>query len=179
MRPQTTETRCVNVSLGHDARGKGHQDKYGRIFAHGPYISDFSFKNNRKEFHDGIYLHLVHLLNQLDEEVRQGESKEAAAAKMHRKSLQDFFYRSSSKGRMIVPRNYDACWCCLFEAPEHILPCGHVLCTPCLKAYGEDNTRTVVRIHECPFESPGRGQPRLIYIKPETVGARVLVLDEY
>ncbi len=32
--------------------------------------------------------------------------------------------------------DHSACWCCLFEAPEHVLSCGHVLCTPCVKAYG-------------------------------------------
>jgi hypothetical protein len=54
-----------------------------------------------------------------------------------------------------------------------------VLCTPCLKAYGRSEGRTIVRIHECPFESYGRSQPRSIYIKPESAGIRMLVLDKY
>lgn len=34
-----------------------------------------------------------------------------------------------------------------------------------------------MRIHECPFEIYG-SQPRSIYIKPETAGIRMLVLDD-
>ena len=48
-----------------------------------------------------------------------------------------------------------------------------------MKAYGRYETRTSVRIHECPFESYTKCEPRSIYIMPEMAGIRVLVLDEY
>jgi hypothetical protein len=43
--------RCVSVRVGHES--KGHQLRDGRICARGAYVADFSFDNNREEFHAG------------------------------------------------------------------------------------------------------------------------------
>jgi len=169
--------RCINVRIGHGS--KGHQNKDGRIFARGDYFARFSFENNQEEFQAGVYFSLKHLLGQLADCVRHGESQEVAAAKLHRVNLLEFFQKPSSESAAVNLHNRSVCWCCLFEGPEHSLSCGHVLCTPCLKAYGRSEGRTIVRIHECPFESYGRSQPRSIYIKPESAGIRMLVLDKY
>jgi hypothetical protein len=174
---QSITYRCINVRIGHGS--KGHQNKDGRIFARGDYFARFSFQKNHEEFQAGVYFRLEHLLGQLADCIRQGESQEAAAAKIHRESLVKFFHKPSKESAAIILQNRSVCWCCLFEGPEHTLSCGHVLCTPCLKAYGRPEGRNIIRIHECPFESYGRYPPRSIYIKPETAGIRMLVLDEY
>lgn len=169
--------QCVNVRIGHSS--KGHQNKDGRIFARGEYFVRCSFENNQEEFHAGAYFSLEHFLHQLVDCVRRGEPQEVAAAKLHRVNLLEFFQKSSSESPVVKLHDRSVCWCCLFESPEHSLSCGHVLCTPCLKAYGRSERRTMVRIHECPFESYGRSQSQLIYIKPENAGIRMLVLDKY
>jgi hypothetical protein len=169
--------RCVNVRNGHGS--KGHQYKDGSIFAPGNYKSKFSFENNRDELHAGVYFRLEYLLDQLADRTRRGESQEGVAAEMHRSNIMEFFHKPSNRSGPINLHNHSVCWCCLFETPEHILSCGHALCTPCVKAYGRHETRTSVRIHECPFESYTGCQPRSIYIMPETAGIRMLVLDEY
>jgi hypothetical protein len=169
--------RCVNVRIGRGS--KGHQYKDGSIFARGEYMSKFSFENNRDELHAGVYFRLECLLDQLADCTRRGESQEGAAAEMHRSNILEFFHKPSNRNKSINLHDHSVCWCCLFEAPEHVLSCGHVLCTPCVKAYGRHETRTSVRIHECPFESYTGCQPRSIYILPETAGIRMLVLDEY
>lgn len=175
--PLTVTYRCVNVRIGHDS--KGHQDKNGRIFASGNYKSDFTFEGKRDELHAGVYFRLEYLLHQLTSRPQQGESQEGAAAEMHRSNITEFFRKLSNRSRPINLHDHSVCWCCLFEAPEHVLSCGHVLCTPCVKAYGRYETRTSVRIHECPFESYTVCEPRSIYIMPEMAGIRMLVLDEY
>ncbi|CZR51334.1 uncharacterized protein PAC_01209 [Phialocephala subalpina] len=174
MASHTLTYRCVNVRVGHDS--KGHQNSHGRIFARGTYYSRFSFENSRDSFCTGAYFGLERLLNQLANFTKRGEEQVVVAGNMHRKSLQEFFNKPS-KVASIILRNHSVCWCCLFEAPEHALACGHVLCTPCLKAYGRPEGRNIVRIHECPFESCS-SQPRSIYIKPETAGIRILLLDD-
>jgi hypothetical protein len=173
----TLTYRCVNVRIGHGS--KGHQYKDGSIFARGEYMSKFSFENNRDELLAGVYFRVECLLDQLADCTRRGESQEGAAAEMHRSNILEFFRKPSNRNRSINLHDHSVCWCCLFEAPEHVLSCGHVLCTPCVKAYGRHETRTSVRIHECPFESSTGCQSRSIYILPETAGIRMLVLDEY
>lgn len=177
MNRQVRTYRCVNSRAAHSS--KGHQNSEGIVFGHGDYHSDFSFENNCEEFRAGVYYRLEGLLTQLTEGARQGQGQSVAAAVIHRKGLQDFFRKASTKRQVLIRESHTVCWCCLFETPQHALSCGHVLCTPCLKAYGRTETRTIVRIHECPFESYGRCQPRSIYIRPETAGLRMLVLDEY
>lgn len=77
--------------------------------------------------------------------------------------------------------SHSACFCCLFEPPEHALPCGHILCTPCIKDYGQLRSKTEVEIHGCPIESRvvHRYQTWRIHLKPETAGVRILTLDGY
>jgi hypothetical protein len=175
--PSTVTYKCVNVRIGHGS--KGHQDKDGRIFAPGNYKSNFTFEEKRDELHARVYFRLEYLLDQLADRTRRGESQEGAAAEMHRSNIMEFFHKPSNRSGPINLHDHSVCWCCLFEAPEHVLSCGHVLCTPCVKAYGRYETRTSVRIHECPFESYIECEPRSIYIMPEMAGIRVLVLDEY
>ena len=178
MRASAIFLKCVNVRSCHSA--KGHQLKDGRVFAHGEYVSKFSFENNRDEFRAGVYFRLQHLLDRLTSSVTQGESQHEAAHRIHRDDILSVFYQSSDN-RPVKFHIHDVCPSCLFKPPEHALSCGHILCTACVKAYGRIKDNTRVEMLECPLEanSYGRCLPRTIYIKPETAGVRVLSLDEW
>ncbi|KAE8444662.1 hypothetical protein EG329_014318 [Mollisiaceae sp. DMI_Dod_QoI] len=71
------------------------------------------------------------------------------------------------------------CYCCLMNVPEHPLPCGHVLCTPCIKGYGKKLEHSSVRVEACPLhpEESERYGPWIIRFKPDFAGVRVLSLD--
>lgn len=77
--------------------------------------------------------------------------------------------------------SHSTCFSCLFEPPEYALPCGHILCTSCLRAYGHANGQTIIEIDGCPSEALIRPRCGLwrIFLKPAAVGIRILTLDGY
>lgn len=102
-----------------------------------------------------------------------------AAAEVHKDSVMVHFFEHSARGQANKLISHSACFSCLIEPPEHALPCGHVLCTLCLKAYGKLKGETRVEIVGCPMElliTP-RAQPWRILLKPAAAGIRVLTLD--
>ncbi|OCK84171.1 hypothetical protein K432DRAFT_289452 [Lepidopterella palustris CBS 459.81] len=170
-------SRCVNVRSGHGS--KGHQLKSGKVFAAGDYVSEFSFEKNQEEFHANVYFRLEHLLERLSARVNHGESQEMAAAEIHRDDVMAAFYCDGPKGSVRTVHSHSVCFSCLFEPPEHALPCGHILCTPCVKTYGRVKDGNVIEVYECPMETNavGRSQPWTVQLKPEAAGLRILTLD--
>ena len=160
---------------------KGHQLKNGKVLAVGGYVSSFSFDDYREKFQDGVYLRLEELLKRLRSKVQEGAEFEAqAAAEIHKEEVLMHFYHHSARGRAEAFISHSTCFCCLFEPPEHALPCGHVLCTPCLRAYGHARGRTVVEIDGCPLESLNRRSRYgfwRVFLKPDAAGIRILTLD--
>jgi hypothetical protein len=177
MRVSALLYQCVNVRSGHGA--KGHQLKDGRVFAVGGYVSDFSFTSYQKEFHKNVYFRLHHLLEQLADCTNRGEIRHIAATRIHRDDSLSTFYGNRTKEEARAFQSHSVCFCCLFEPPEHALPCGHVLCAPCIKSYGRIKINNLVEMHECPLElnTPGRCQTLTLYLKPESTGVRILTLD--
>ena len=171
----------MNVRSGHGS--KGHQLKDGKVFAVGGYVSRFSFKNNLEEFRNNVYCCLRELLERLHARKQKGEKEEQAAAEIHRNDVMAYFYRHATGGERAERYNsHTACFCCLFELPEHALPCGHILCTSCVKAYGyQVPGSTVVEMSDCPIEGSTvrRYQSWKIHLKPNTAGIRILCLDGY
>jgi hypothetical protein len=149
------------------------------VFAVGAYVSDFSVESYQKEFHSKVYFSLQHLLERLAECTNKGETQHAAAARIHRDGVLSFFYGNRTKEEARAFQSHSVCLCCLFEPPEHALPCGHVLCTPCVKSYGRVKSKNLIEMHECPLETntPGRCQSLTLYLKPEATGVRILTLD--
>ncbi len=160
---------------------KGHQLKDGTVFAVGGYVSRFSFETSQEEFRFNVYFRLQELLERLH--ARTGSSKEEEeqiAAEMHRDEVMAYFYSHASRGGSADRfSSHTACFCCLFGSPEHALPCGHMLCTSCVEAYGLSRGPTVIEVLECPIESrlARRYQPWKIYLNPPTAGIRILTLD--
>lgn len=163
---------------GHDT--KGHQLKNGKVRAVGQYVSHFSFDNYRETFNFDVYSYLTESLKILHEKVHEtGEPEAEAAAEIHKNSVMKHFYNHTAKAGAESFISHSTCFSCLFEPPEHALPCGHVLCTSCLRAYGRSKSHCVVEVDGCPLEalSKPRDQVWKVVMKPPDAGIRVLTLD--
>ncbi|KAF1349168.1 hypothetical protein BDV97DRAFT_370365 [Delphinella strobiligena] len=147
--------RCVNVQSGHT---KGHQSKSGRVLAHGDYLSTFSFESFREQFANDVYTYLDELLCNLPQiDDRHSNQEDKAATELHKtKVLRPFFTHSLTVHSESVLLSHTVCFCCLFDIPEHALPCGHVLCTRCLKDYGSVVEEDLIRIWGCPIDGHTR-----------------------
>ena len=159
---------------------KGHQRQNGKVLAVGGYISSFSFGVFRKEFQDLIYTRLDNLLKLLSSRIEEDDQPEAqVAAEIHKDKVMVHFFDHSARGRLNSFISHSTCFSCLFEPPEHALPCGHVLCTLCLRAYGRCRGKTEVDIKGCPMEKPisRRHQSWKVLLKPAAAGIRILTLD--
>ncbi|ORY05071.1 hypothetical protein BCR34DRAFT_572302 [Clohesyomyces aquaticus] len=171
--------RCVNVRSGHAA--KGHQLHDGRIFARGAYLSSFSVKENRKQVLDQIYSHFCNLLVKSTQLIQQGTQPLDAASTIHRDDVLATRYPPTDmKDRSLWLKYTSFCICCLLNAPETTLPCGHMLCRHCVMAFGRERGRMIVEVLECPLETNSyiRCQPRSVYLKPVAAGVRVLALED-
>ena len=146
----------------------------------GGYVSEFSYSNYREIFQNNIYIRLRELLEALHlRSENQEESEVHAAAEIHKDSVLDHFFKHTARGGARNFISHSTCFSCLFEPPEHALPCGHVLCTPCLMAYGKSQSKTVVEMTHCPMErliSP-RHHVWKVVLKPAAAGIRILTLD--
>lgn len=177
------EQRCVNVRLGHQS--KGHQSKDGKIIAAGDYKSKFSFNAYFNAFRNLVYSCLVALLDELASRVQKGCPEEAAAAAIHKDMVLTSFYAriAAASNSLSADRGFlhshSACFCCLFGQAEVQLPCGHILCTPCLTTYGKANGENGYDIDGCPIEGPdgSRLTAWRIQLKPKPAGVRIMTLD--
>lgn len=159
---------------------KGHLLRSGKVLAVGNYISQFSFKKYRETFAFDVYSALTESLWILHTRVNNSRESEArVAAEIHADSVMKHFHHHTVKAGAESFISHSTCFSCLFEPPEHALPCGHVLCTPCLRACGRATEKYVVAIDGCPIES--RSKPRVqtwkVVMKPPDAGIRVLTLD--
>ena len=176
--------RCVNVRSGHDT--KGHQLKNGKVLAVGNYVSRFSFEGYQETFQFDVFSRLNECLKLLYSQVqRAGESEAEAAAQLHRNTVMAHFYNHAEQaktdsGASAVPFiSQSTCVSCLIEPPEHALPCGHILCSSCLRAYGHSKSKNVVEIDGCPIESLSLPRYWKVFLKPADAGIRILTLDGY
>lgn len=146
----------------------------------GGYISTFSFLNNQEQFQRNVYSRLSELLKLLHERLeKDDESEVEAAVAIHKSSVLDHFFHHTARGQASKFISHSTCFSCLFEPPEHALPCGHILCTPCLRAHGKSQGKMVVEMTGCPMERliTPRHQVWRVIIKPAAAGVRVLTLD--
>lgn len=173
----SSESRCINVRAGHSS--KGHQTEDGTIFHSGDYHAEFTWETYHEEFHASVYFRLEYLMGILEERTRDGTPPEIAAAAIHRDDTLAPFYRKHLKSMAQLFQSHSVCLCCLFEQPEHVLPCSHILCSSCVKSYGKLKSKMLIEIQDCPLEADmaGKYKPSTVYLKPEMAGLRVLVLD--
>ncbi|KAF2134377.1 hypothetical protein P153DRAFT_402048 [Dothidotthia symphoricarpi CBS 119687] len=171
------DDRCVNFKERHT---KGHQNQRGNIIGTGPYESGFTFNN----FADSWLRYLLDSLSgfQKDLSSKLITSKSAdeivITTKLHHANVNNFYHHVGGAQKFV---SHTTCFCCLRELAEHPLPCGHVLCAPCIKGYGKPHselsgsyTIAFCPLHEYDTVFPA---PWEIYFKPPLAGVRVLSLD--
>lgn len=168
--------RCVNTQRGHI---RGHQDAYGRILYAGPYEStdDFTERTFGEEWHGMLESNLDHTRERMSKMMR-GEiamEEQSAAADLHLERINEFYSIFSDLSTYM---NHAACFCCLREFPEHPLPCGHVLCTPCVRSFARRKNRVTYAIEWCPLHKHQTWDEEWeIPVKPDLAGVRILTLD--
>ncbi|EMC99209.1 hypothetical protein BAUCODRAFT_146182 [Baudoinia panamericana UAMH 10762] len=169
--------RCGNVRSGHDA--KGHQLSSGKLLAAGAYQSKFFFEGYQHSFRDNTFHLLVALQRRVRALEQDGMSEEMAAAEVHKNHVLPLFLEHASRAEPREFVSHTVCFCCLFDPPEHALPCGHIICTRCLTLYGHVHSKRFVEIHECPMERRARRFRNVWQIElfPPSCGVRILTLD--
>lgn len=170
---------CRNVKSGHSA--KGHQDKDGKIIglsSSRSYESSFSSSAYQNIWIDLIKKYLSICQQRLEQKRHSSQFKNLEAQDAFQLHLQDQL-RDFFLGRASAYISMATCYCCLMNVPQHPLPCGHVLCTACVKSYGEPLKYSSVRIDSCPLhpDETRNLQPWVIRYKPDFAGVRVLSLD--
>ena len=173
---------CVNVFSTHDP--KGHQNDKGRIIAAGQYESDFNAEQYCSTWMQDIKHEIRYVHEQLQEHQERGPrsvSEERHLLKIHSGLMSELYDVLGSAGKFL---SHSTCFCCLMQAPQHSLPCGHVLCTACVRSYGKrDNgkreNKFVLKMESCPMHSEETrwGRPCVIRFKPDHAGVRLLSLD--
>lgn len=165
--------RCVNVRTGHS---KGHQLESGKVFAVGSYVSKLSMDSFQETFRNYVFSFLKDKLETLRDNVSNSQPEDQVAAQIHKIEVLRPFYDCVSQSQTRPLVSHSACFSCLVGFPEHSLPCGHVLCTPCLQAYGQTVEENIIEITSCPLHS-GKDFRWKIHVKPRAAGVRVLTLD--
>jgi hypothetical protein len=169
--------RCVNTRSAHQS--KGHQNNKGKIIASGSYESDFTFDryidiwdNNLDRDILSCQTKLGELRDRADEHV----SDEDHAVKLHNKAMNRFYHANGTAKEF---QSHTVCFSCLMGVPQHSLPCGHVLCTSCVKGFGISLNGFEYSLNSCPLHSDDCSwrDPCIIRFKPDLAGVRVLSLD--
>lgn len=172
------QSRCCNVKSGHSP--KGHQNSLGAVIGPGAYETDFDPTVFGSEWVEIIQANLTGLQNATFQLGRKlpGRTDAEIAALLHRQRVNDFY---NSLGNVAEFVSHSACFSCLRELPECPLPCGHVLCLPCVQAYGRKPSRTKIELTRCPLHVQDiiSDPPWVITTKPPHAGVRVLCLDGY
>ncbi|KAK4677959.1 hypothetical protein QC764_0050250 [Podospora pseudoanserina] len=159
---------CCNIRFAHV---KGHQASNGKIFQKGPYqpsITDGQFEG----WFNGFGAELKKMMEELP---RAGSEKDNAWGK-HLQHLERL-YDDNSKLSHSENVSHGTCFCCMNNVPEHVLPCGHILCTECVSALGDHKERDIMLVRYCPFHRHTHNwdrDPVQIRFKPEGAGIRTL-----
>ncbi|QIW98040.1 hypothetical protein AMS68_003558 [Peltaster fructicola] len=171
--------QCMLVKARHQP--KGHQDEKG-IIAAGDYEAAFDasfvtkWKSQLRSAIHRIQQDFQYELEQLaNGEDTQSIPEERLALDLHIEYLSQFY---ETVGPAVTIISHATCFCCLMDVPEHALPCGHILCSACVKAYGK-TTKSVTSMPCCPLHRTATKWPKpaIIKFKPTGAGVRVLCLD--
>lgn len=168
--------RCVNVKERHT---KGHQNRRGNIIGTGPYEAKFTFDDFAEEWLQYLRQSVLEIEKGLNSEVVTSQSTDIVImTKIHQVNVNSFYHRVGGAQRFV---SHCTCFCCLRELAEHPLPCGHVLCTPCIHGYGKPHNELPgsYTVASCPlhdFDAVFRVPSEIIF-KPQLAGVRVLALD--
>ena len=165
-----------------DGHARGHQDDRGRWLGEGEYYSTFTGDAYRMTWHahlKDVLLHIERLTKRRGAFNLQDHQSDVAhkAAEQHLKMMNEF-YRNVGGARHF--QSNATCLSCLRDMPEHPLPCGHVICSKCVRTFGAARSATTFMLSWCPLETnKGWGRSIQISLKPAFAGVRALSLDGY
>lgn len=168
--------RCNVVQARHSV--KGHQDQRG-VIASGDFVHPFGVA-----FASQWTKQLKEAMSQLEidfcyrrERAGLSTSDRRIAWDLHLDSLNDFYGDIGAPATMI--RSHATCLCCLKEVPQLALPCGHVLCEQCARAFGRRGELSL-SIECCPLHRADSRweKPTKLKLKPPEAGACTLSLDD-
>lgn len=104
---------------------------------------------------------------------RKDDGAKNWALLLHQKTLKGLQYHLDTK----ILVSAEICVSCLTGPPQHVLDCGHILCEPCVRRFGEP----VAGEESCYFlEACAMCETRAdltIHLKPATAGIRMLNID--
>ncbi|XP_014554875.1 hypothetical protein COCVIDRAFT_39346 [Bipolaris victoriae FI3] len=169
--------RCVNVKETHN---KGHQNRKGIIIGTGPYESNFTFTGFAKDWSRLLESHLAKFQVELSSQLMQTPSASEVdiTTRLHHANITAFYKRLGGAQKFV---SHLTCYCCLRELAEHPLRCGHVLCTPCIKSYGNPHNelKHSYSMASCPLHDYETvfSAHWPVHFKPPLAGVRVLSLD--
>ncbi|KAF2680909.1 FabD/lysophospholipase-like protein [Lentithecium fluviatile CBS 122367] len=173
---------CVNVKNAHL---KGHQSDGSGAIEGGVWACSRS----HHEFETDVKKQLKTEVQRIALEYRRihsGENSEddelRKAYRCHTELVRQL--QSHLKGNSSLFRSHFICLSCLMEAPEHTLPCGHTLCTPCISSAGRALGSGFFEAENCPLDfvaaqdsPPKLPTPYRAAVKPTQAGVRILTLD--
>lgn len=166
--------QCVNRRHNHQ---KGHQDKEGEIIGGGDF-EEFHGSPTRNKFQIDIreaYRSLAEKLHPLRDSY-SSYSKAVLEAHMKKVASQKTFWQQTYSNT--------TCLLCLFQQPDFFLPCGHSICTTCVRRWAKQpvpNDPYVYRLTECPLcqelFTDNDSAFLELELKPKNTGMRILALD--
>jgi hypothetical protein len=166
---------CVNLKERHV---KGHQNQRGGVIGSGPYQSSFTFGDFFEDWYNHIKLSLISFEEQLASQMTMSLDEEDVVTRLHLIKVRDFYHQMGGARKFV---SHTTCFCCLRELAEHALPCGHVLCTACVKGYRKPHQELSgsFTIAKCPLHDHEAVFPKQVevYFKPPLAGLRILSLD--
>ena len=169
--------KCVNTQEGH---ARGHQDERARSIGIGDYQSDFDSDTYRHVWHDNLRDSLIRIQKMMKRisavSIWNRQSDEAVkAAEQHLRTMNEFYQNLGGAARF---RSHASCLSCLGDMPGHPLPCGHVICSSCVRMFGEAQSKTAFLLNRCPLHNnENLKRSTQISLKPASAGVRVLSLD--
>jgi hypothetical protein len=124
-------------------------------------------------------LEALHYQLQLSRDRTHARTPDDKFALQQHSEIMTEFYRSTKLIETF--RSHSVCVCCFTQISTHAIPCGHVLCTSCIKGYGSTSNRFDFSLYDCPLhpiETRAQwGRPCIIRFKPDFAGVRLLSLD--
>lgn len=173
----------MNVSERHSS--KGHQNELGKVLAVGDYQASFTAATYHTKWINDLKKRLKEIQEsfmRLEERSSHLENQVTLIRKHHLDNITRFYYdlRNNMDSGSTAPlfKSHGTCLCCLMGSPEHPLPCGHILCSECVNAYGKQKNATIemkfcpLHQHETVWETRWK-----IRVKPVYAGTRILTLD--
>lgn len=114
--------RCVNVAANHDP--KGHQNSRGRVIEDGEFVSSIHPEDFYPTWRHDMIKEIQSINSDLQFGLRRNEglSQEACLLRIHGEIMDLFFNGVGSAGQFL---SHATCFCCLMQAPQHVLRCGH------------------------------------------------------